>query len=128
MKHALNESPGCVESIRIRIRSISSTFHGEIYVLTSMTFSMDFSRPGRRRPATSKIKETLIFSQIFRFSSKIMIFQTSISPRKVDEIDQIRILIDSTHSGLSFGACFIEIPPVFAELQLFENHQKSLNF
>ena len=56
---------------------------------------------------------------------KMMNLLSQISPRKVDEIDRIRIPIDSTHSGLSFGVCFIEIGSIFAELSHFENHQKS---
>ena len=43
------------------------------------------------------------------------------------EIDRIRILIDSTHPGLSFGACFIEIRALLAELQQFENREKHEN-
>ena len=50
--------------------------------------------------------------------------QTSISPRKVGEIDRIRILIDSTHPGLSFATCFIQIRPLVAEISHIENRQK----
>ena len=73
MKRAPNESPGCVESIWIRIWSISCISRGEIEDRRWWHFRWKIRDPVVAEVGRSKIKETLIFEVLVIFQKNFKV-------------------------------------------------------